>query len=128
MMYELTNIDNFSEEVRHFVFSTFIGTISKMLNISHEQTSANKDQYISFLETKNIITDIVGENTAISKSTIVEICGAVNARIFSNILSKLASEDLVECAFSDEENQFIFSVTEKGKERGIKISSSQAIN
>jgi predicted transcriptional regulator len=127
-MYELTNIDNFSEEVRHFVFSTFIGTISKMLNISHEQTSANKDQYISFLETKNIITDIVGENTAISKSTIVEICGAVNARIFSNILSKLASEDLVECAFSDEENQFIFSVTEKGKERGIKISSSQAIN
>ena len=128
MMYELTYIDNFSEEVRHFVFSTFIGTISKMLNISHEQTSANKDQYISFLETKNIITDIVGENTAISKSTIVEICGAVNARIFSNILSKLASEDLVECAFSDEENQFIFSVTEKGKERGIKISSSQAIN
>ena len=123
MLYELENIDNFSEEVRHFVFSTFITTISKMLNTSPDQVSADKDKYITFLETKNILLDFVGQDTTISKEKILEVCAAINSRIFSNILTKLASEDLVECAFSDEENQFVFAVTDKGKEKGIKLVS-----
>lgn len=122
MLYEVENIDNFSEEVRHFVFSTFIGNISKMLNTSPEQVSADKEKYITFVETRNIVMEFVGNETIISKESIVDICAAVNARIFSNVMSKLASEDLVECAFSDEDNQFIFAVTDKGKEKGISLA------
>ena len=122
MMYDLTNIDNFSEEVRHFIFSTFISTIAKVINTTPEQASANKDLYITFPEVKNIVLEFVGEDTTISKKDIVGICSAVNARIFSNILSKLASEGLVECAFSDEDNQFVFTLTDKGKEKGIQIN------
>lgn len=127
MIYEFSNIDYFSEEVRHFVFSTFISVIAKMLNISPEQASANKDIYITPVEVKNIVQEFAKDNT-ISKSCIVNVCGAVNSRIFSNILAKLASEDLVECAFSDEENQFIFSLTEKGKEKGIQIQLPEIAN
>jgi hypothetical protein len=123
MMYELENIDNFAEEVRHFVFSTFITTICKMLCTSPEQASADKDKYITFLETRNIVAEFVGYNTIISKENIVKICSSVNARIYSNILTILAAEDLVECAFSDEDNQFVFAVTEKGKQKGIQLVS-----
>jgi len=123
MMYELENIDNFAEEVRHFVFSTFITTISKMLCTSPEQASADKDKYITFLETRNIVAEFVGYNTIISKENIVKICSSVNARIYSNILTILAAEDLVECAFSDEDNQFVFAVTEKGKQKGVQLVS-----
>jgi predicted transcriptional regulator len=127
MIYEFSNIDYFSEEVRHFVFSTFISVIAKMLNISPEQASANKDIYITPVEVKNIVQEFTKDNT-ISKSCIVNVCGAVNSRIFSNILAKLSLEDLVECAFSDEENQFVFSLTEKGKEKGIKIQLPEIAN
>lgn len=128
MIYEFSNIDYFSEEVRHFVFSTFILAISKMLNISPEQASANKDAYITPVEVKNIVLEFVEDDNKISKKNIVNVCSAVNSRIFSNILSKLASEDLVECAFSDDDNQFVFSLTEKGKEKGIQIQLPEVAN
>ena len=80
-------------------------------------------KYITFLETRNIVAEFVGYNTIISKENIVKICSSVNARIYSNILTILAAEDLVECAFSDEDNQFVFAVTEKGKQKGIQLVS-----
>ena len=66
-------------------------------------------------ESENILYSI-----SLSASTLKSIFYKIKTRIFTNYMSKLVSRGFFECAFSEEDNDFIFSVSEKGKKHGIE--------
>ena len=77
--------------------------------------SLSKDDIQNHDDNENILFSI-----SLSPKTLKSIFFAIKTRIFTNYMQQLVSEGFFECAFSDEDHDFVFSVSEKGREAGIE--------
>jgi len=116
-MHKITDIDQFVETIRTFVFNKFKDPVGKIVAEDEETVLKKIDSFISFPESKLIIAEIIGDKVEISREEMIKICEAINARVLSNALRKMVLEDYLDCAFED--NNFTFSVNQKGLEKAI---------
>ncbi|MEB3202981.1 MAG: hypothetical protein VKK05_09250 [Synechococcus sp.] len=120
-LYHITNIDLFLQSTRVLVYSGFgEKEQSKTLNIDIANLSKNEveemDRYISMQETSNIARLYLKKKHNkyfISDSAYLEFIEALNLRMTSNILHKLVQDNLLETAFDEEHNDFIFWVKDE---------------
>jgi hypothetical protein len=117
--YNIENIDKFINNVTSIIFEKTKNKISKIIDISVSNIK-EKDLYIKLSEIKLIIDEIISKNSnsysSISEETMNEIIKCISERISSNIMSKLSSEGIIDCAWA--ENSFTFK----------KIQESEKIN
>lgn len=118
-MFDINDKDEFYNKIQDFVFGKTKNTISMMLNTTSEFVDLN--DYISLAETKMIVDEIMGESENISKQQLIQVCDSLSKRIFNNVLMKLSSEGFLDCAFSEEDESFVFKLSDKGIESGIII-------
>jgi len=102
----INDIGNYAKNLRHLVASHL-----------KENYTENLDEYISLEQLQTLIlekcqnTDDSG-NILISEELNEEIFNATCDWIYGVGLSKLASENLIECAWDDEQNCMVFWATE----------------
>lgn len=120
-MHDTTDLDQFCNEIRDFVFEKSKSNIAIMLNLSESELES-PEKYVSKNETKLIVDEYHKKHKLpFPQEVTLEVCNCLKRRMFSNILSNLAASGLVDCAYSDEENDFIFKPTQKGVDKGIVI-------
>ena len=133
MKYEISNIIEFTENARRLVFSGFGKAIketedefTEMLEelSSEEENEMNLvlTQQESLLIVESIAKKQKSKKTKkiryiISEDMFSEILEALNARLVSNILSNLAQKGLIESAYDDTLNDFVFWVKEDAKNK-----------
>lgn len=122
-MHKITDAEQFVETVRTFVFNKFKDPISKIVVETEEDVLRDIDYYISPNESKLIIFEIIKDKTEVSRDEMIKICEAINSRILSNALRKMVLGDYLDCAFED--NNFTFSLTKKGLEKGIVLPTKE---
>ena len=120
MWYTINDIDRFVESTRVLVYSIF-GEQNK--NIEEIDLSINSLNEESLKEINNCLTQQESMTIAfefikpvqnkknlfkISESRYVEFMESLNSRLVSNILVKLTKEGLLESAFDEESNDFVF--------------------
>jgi hypothetical protein len=120
-MFDIDDTDEFYTKIQDFVFDKMKNSIAIMLNTTAEFVESNN--YISLTETKMIVDEIMCGNERVSKAQLIEICDSLNKRIYNNVLMKLSSEGFLDCAFSEEDESFVFKLSDKGIESGIIIPS-----
>lgn len=117
----IDNLQEFSDMLREFVFEKSKTNIALMLNIKLSELEPSEN-YASKKECELIVSEMTKKiPKPYSQEIVLEICNALKKRIFSNILSKLAADGLIDCAYSEESDDFVFKTTEKGMEKGITI-------
>ncbi len=118
--------------LRDMVFERNIEKIKSILKISPDEL--NPEDFVTLDEVNLIVLESLEEedvkdieesenilySISLSASTLKSIFYKIKTRIYTNYMSKLVSRGFFECAFSEEDNDFIFSVSEKGKENGIE--------
>lgn len=122
--YIIIDLKNFLKQTRIMSFEKF-----------KEANDLTKDAFSKLLATENDnLHDILSEKEAemiimpflkndepeeykISEDTFIRILESLNSRIVSNILVKLASKNVIEMAFDNEVNDFIFWIKKKNKEK-----------
>ncbi len=118
--------------LRDMVFERNIEKIKSILKISPDEL--NPEDFVTLDEVNLIVLESLEEedvkdieesehilySISLSANTLKSIFYKIKTRIFTNYMSKLVSRGYFECAFSEEDNDFIFSVSEKGKEHGIE--------
>lgn len=113
--YSVKDIDKFVEETRSISFIKFNESnielddpICKLLLLNKDE---NVDNVLSEQETKTIIMQFVKKRKneyRISENIFIEILVNLNSRIVSNTLRILASKNIIEMAFDEELNDFVF--------------------
>lgn len=101
-VYAITNLDGYSDEMR-----------KAAANALCENTTDNLDEYISLDQMKSLVEqNCVGyddENHPLLNEEVNELIFEEAAVWINNVgLAKLAGKDLIECAWDDEVNDFIF--------------------
>ena len=96
-----------------------------------DEEAKNKTQYISVQETEAIVREnsfVSGDTYAIGgdtqeevKKNINELLNALLDRIMSNVLQEGVKQELLDCQYDTDTNDFAFSVTDKGKEKVDEI-------
>ena len=126
--YEIKDLNNFTESARRVVFGGFGKSIEEtkddftdMLESlsGEEETEMNKvlSQQESILIVKSIIKTQTNKKTQairyiINEKVFEDVLEALNARLVSNILSNLMKRGLIESAYDDKLNDFVFWVKE----------------
>jgi hypothetical protein len=122
--YVIDNLEEFIDSTRKLVFNDFgKGSIEDpdeftdlMANISPEDLE-EMDQVLTKQESETIIKSIakeqVNKNTKavryiINEKIFSQIIEAMNNRLVANILSSLASKGLIESAYDEKLNDFVF--------------------
>lgn len=120
MWYTINDIDRFVESTRVLVYSIF-GEQNK--NIEEIDFSINSLNEESLKEINNCLTQQESMTIAfefikpvrnkknlfkITESRYVEYMESLNSRLVSNILAKLTKEGLLESAFDEQSNDFVF--------------------
>ena len=134
-MMEIINLDklvNFSRQVVFYNFSadndeTDDEFISKVKNIKTDDKK-ELDELLPFQESKLIFKECVKKQInrrtkkiryVISESDYDKVLIELNSRMVSNIIRSLVKKGLVETAFDDDKNDFVFWVSKLGeKENG----------
>lgn len=112
----------------------FEKNIEKIKAIKEPEKELRPDDFITLGEVNLIILESLEEedvqnfaeneqilfSISLSQNTLKNIFLAIKTRIFTNFMQQLVSGGFLECAFSDEKNDFIFLVSEKGEKSGIK--------
>lgn len=113
--YNVKNIDKFVKETMDISFAKFNESnenlddpISSLLVLCRDE---DKNDILSEKEAKTIILEHIKKRKnkyKISENIFLEILLNLNSRIVSNSLRVLASKDIIEMAFDDELNDFVF--------------------
>ena len=128
MVYVIKDINKFVDETRKIVFGAF-GEASEEMDIDDfiDQLSDTDidelDKTLSHEECMAILHDKVtprknynGElKYVISEEQFSEIIEDFNSRLVSNLLNELVSKGLLETGWSDEDQDFIFWLSEEGE-------------
>jgi len=126
--YEIKDLNNFTESARRVVFGGFGKSIEEtkddftdMLESlsGEEETEMNKvlTQQESILIVNSIVKTQTNKKTQairyiINQKVFEDVLEALNARLVSNILSNLMKRGLIESAYDDKLNDFVFWVKE----------------
>lgn len=126
--YEIKDLNDFTESARRVVFGGFGKSIEEtkddftdMLESlsGEEETEMNKvlTQQESILIVKSIVKTQTNKKTQairyiINEKVFEDVLEALNARLVSNILSNLMKRGLIESAYDDKLNDFVFWVKE----------------
>ena len=82
-----------------------------------EKENINDDEIISIKEVENIIFSLARENNEeellLNNKILHNIIEAINERIVTNLLNILANKDIVESAFDEKINDFVFWIKEE---------------
>ena len=123
----ITNIEEFIDTTRALVFNSFgknedveSDFIDTLINIDPEDLEELNDvlDYDEcFAITFNMLKKQKNKKThkiryIVNNDDFYELIVALNSRMVSNILSKLTNKGLIESAFDEEQNDFIFWVKE----------------
>lgn len=104
--YVIKELQIFAKEIREVVALSFEADDLKDI-----------DEYISINQVINIINEhalYFRDNLpVIDEETLDEICLDIKTLIFNVGLSKLAAKGLLECSWSDKDNEFVFWIPKK---------------
>jgi hypothetical protein len=122
--YIIDDLEEFTQSARRLVFNTFGKGMDDdpdeltnlMTNISEEDLNEMNDiltQKESLVIVKNIAKQEINKKTKkiryiIDDKIFSEIIEAINSRLIGNILASLASKGLIESAYDDKLNDFVF--------------------
>ena len=140
-MMEIINLDklvNFSRQVVFYNFSadndeTDDEFISKVKNIKTDEKK-ELDELLPFQESKLIFKECVKKQInrktkqtryVISESDYDKVLVELNSRMVSNIIRSLVKKGLVETAFDDDKNDFIFWVSKLGEEENGNFETDE---
>ena len=126
--YIITDIDKFIDATRVLVYG-LLGNkeahVDSDINMDYQQLSdlekTEIDSCLSLQECKVIAQDFLHikrykkkrEQTIISDKQYMLLIEAINSRLVSNMLSKMVNNNLLESAFDEEANDFIFWVKDE---------------
>lgn len=138
--FEISDIKEFTESARRVVFSGFGKAVEEtkddftaMLEQLSEDEEKEMNQVLSQQESLLIIESLVRRQThkktkqiryIINEKIFSDILEALNARLVSNILSNLIKRGLIESAYDDEINDFVFWVKEDENKNNKKPKTS----
>jgi len=122
--YELSTID----AVRDAALIMYGRFISRMSDAPLDDDAAKqKHEYLTLKETENIIKEygcvvagsyaIGGDTKDEAKKKINELLAALLDRVMSNVLRVGVREELLDCTYDTDTDDFTFSVTDKGKQK-----------
>lgn len=131
--FAINNLEEFIDHARRLVFKFFgevnkdsedeLTTILSSLNSSEEE---ELDNTLSFAECESIAKQLIKKKVNkktkkisyfINDKILMEMLESFNSRMISNILNKLVNQGLLESAFDDKYNDFVFWVKEKENEK-----------
>lgn len=125
----INDLDSFTEKSRIMIYRNF-GSWSKdsepivVSTDIEEKDKEDLDHTLSHQESLIIVKQFVKKqkNTKTNKvryllndDLFIEILSSLNDRMVSNILNRLVQKGLIESAFDSKTNDFIFWITENGK-------------
>lgn len=122
--YDITDLNLFIESTRVLVYSIFGQTNDDAINVDiknlNESEKEEMNKCLSNEESMVISKEflVMDKNTKtykISDKRYKKFIDALNARLVSNMLQKLSRDGLLESAFDEESNDFIFWVKEDEK-------------
>lgn len=131
--FEIKDIDEFTESARRLVFTGFgkaneeiKDDFTDLLDELSEEEETEMNEILSYNEAKLIVESLVHKKThkktkkkkyIVSEKIFSDILEALNARLVSNILSNLSKRGLIESAYDDELNDFVFWIQEDDQEK-----------
>ena len=111
---EIQDLDVFIDKIRKISFDKFI-EINKSFESEEEYWMKLKDPKIDSIitinETKNIVMSLIEEYNfgyRCSQDNLYKIIEELNSRMISNSLSNLVNSGVLESAFDDKLNDFVF--------------------
>jgi regulator of PEP synthase PpsR (kinase-PPPase family) len=126
--YEIKDLEEFTESARRLVFSGFGKAVEEtqddftnMVTKLSGEEETEMNQVLSQQESILIVESLARKQTnkrtkqirhIINEKIFTDILEALNARLVSNILSNLNKRGLIESAYDDELNDFVFWVKE----------------
>ena len=121
-MYVIKDLDQFAVYIRKISLHKFSET-NKVADdefsssFLKEKENINDDEIISIKEVENIIFSLARENNEeellLNNKILHNIIEAINERIVTNLLNILANKDIVESAFDEKINDFVFWIKEE---------------
>lgn len=136
--YVINNLDEFAEQARLIVFTNFGGDESVdqqdvgLIKDLSEEEQKDMDGLISHQECKTIIVSLAKKQTnkktkeerfIISEKIFMQIIESINSRLVSNILAGLIKKGLIESAYDDKLNDFVFWVKDDENTKNNKESN-----
>ena len=126
--YVINNLSNFVDHARQMVFNHF-GTELKdednadslLRELTNEEQS-ELDQVLTHDESMTIAKNFVKKQTnkqtkktryIVSDDVFLEMIASLNDRLVSNLIHNLVKKGLLETAYDDEKNDFVFWATKK---------------
>ena len=129
MQYKIDNKERFLEASRVLTYNLFDTNGSIGINgVDFNKDSLSKeeqeelDTILSFRETEIISQDFLKQSKnhegifLITEKKYLQFLDTLNSRMVSNILSVMSSKGLLETAFSEEDNDFVFWVKDNPKD------------
>lgn len=129
MQYKIDNKERFLEASRVLTYNLFDTNDSIGINgVDFDRDSLSKeeqeelDTILSFRETEIISQDFLKQSKnregifLITEKKYLQFLETLNSRMVSNILSVMSSKGLLETAFSEEDNDFVFWVKDDPKD------------
>jgi len=122
-MYVIKDLDQFAVYIRKISLHKFSET-NKVVDdefsssfLKEKENIKNDDEIISIKEVENIIFSLARENNEeellLNDKILNNIIEAINERIVTNLLNILANKDIVESAFDEKVNDFVFWIKEE---------------
>lgn len=124
LVYVISDIDKFVNETRKIIFGGFgqteddedATTLDELIDNLTESDIEELDQTLTQDECISILHDYVKprktkngkKKYVINEEQFNQIIDAFNARLVSNLLTNLVNKGLIESAYDNEENDFIF--------------------
>ena len=122
-MYVIKDLGQFAVYIRKISLHKFFETNTVVDDefsssfLKEKENIKNDDEIISIKEVENIIFSLARENNEeellLNDKILYNIIEAINERIVTNLLNILASKDIVESAFDEKVNDFVFWIKEE---------------
>jgi tRNA C32,U32 (ribose-2'-O)-methylase TrmJ len=143
--FAIVNLDSFVNSTRVLVYELF-GNQDKEKNDSVAKTNTDYEKLTSIekkeineclthqeslLISKEFITEkeskkLKKKRYIISDKDYLSFLESLNARLVSNMLSKMVKQDLLDTAFDEESNDFVFWLKEEEEENNEKDKNTKA--
>jgi len=105
---------------------------------ANDDEAKTKHQYLSLQEAENIVREhsfvsddgyaVGGDTKEEAKKKINELLAALMDRIMSNVLQEGVKQNLLDCQYDVDNNDFTFSVTDEGKQKVDEIRHARENN
>ena len=135
----INNLEDFVNATRRLVFKNFGTNPDEDLNLediitnSSPQDESEMNNVLSYSESCSIVKSFIKKQTnkktkenryVLDEEIYMSIVMSLNDRLVSNILNGLVNKGLVETAYDDKTNDFVFWITDEYKENIKKETES----